>query len=186
MRVLLVGLPFLLGLVVGQCGAQEGAPEVAEVVREDVPDHESWGTHFYVSQDGRPRMVITADYMAEYEREDSTYMLLTGMDSSRVTLRLFDDEGQPSATLTAQRIYYYEDEKRLDAQGDVVVQTPGGRRLETEDLRWDEQARTVTTPGFVRITTEQEVVQGYALEADEDLATYRLRRVTGRRRVEEE
>ncbi|QXD14473.1 LPS export ABC transporter periplasmic protein LptC [Rhodocaloribacter litoris] len=170
------------------CERRVPSPVSPQVLQGDVPDRESWNTRFYVSEDGRPRVEIEAAYMAEYEREDSTYMLLRGLPDSgaaRVTVRLFDERGEPSATLTAARVYYYDREQRFEAHGDVRVVTRTGRRLETEDLFWDERERIVRTPGFVRITTEKEQLQGYELEADEDLATYRLRRVTGRRTVED-
>ncbi len=171
------------------CERRAPAPVAVDQIREDLPDHESWRTRFYVSEDGIPRMEIAAAYMAEFEREDSTYMVLTGLPDSlgpRVTVFLFDAEGDSSATLTADQVYYYENERRFEAHGNVIVVTREGRRLESEDLFWDERERKVRTPGFVRITTEKERIQGYHLEADEDLATYRLERVTGRRLVEDE
>ncbi|WP_456429889.1 LPS export ABC transporter periplasmic protein LptC [Rhodocaloribacter sp.] len=171
------------------CERRAASPVAVDQIRVDLPDHESWQARFYVSEDGIPRMEITAAYMAEFEREDSTYMVLTGLPDSlgpRVTVFLFDAEGDSSATLTADQVYYYENEQRFEAQGNVIVVTREGRRLESEDLHWDERKRKVRTPGFVRITTETERIQGYNLEADEDLATYRLVRVTGRRLVEDE
>ena len=44
----------------------------------------------------------------------------------------------------------------------------------------------VRTPGFVRIRTPKENVQGYNLVADEDLETYTLARVTGQVTYEED
>ncbi len=42
------------------------------------------------------------------------------------------------------------------------------------------------TPGFVRLTTAAERLQGYNLEANEDLTNYSLKRITGTVIVEEE
>ena len=165
---------------------------------EGEPEQESWGARFMVSEVppdvevSRPRMTIVAAYLAEYTRGDSTYMLLRGQPSAepdslgRVLVHLFDADGDSSATLTADRVFYFEEEKRFEARGDVVVITRDDRRLESEHLLWFEEERKVRTPGFVRIIMPDERVQGYGLEADEDLHTYQLERVTAQVLLEDE
>jgi len=159
---------------------------LGENVREDIPDQESWQVDLRISEDGEPRIAITAPYLAEYENKDSTYSLLSASKndpSERVTAYIFDQNGDSSATMTADRLYYYDQERRFDAQGNVRVVTRNGKHLESEQLLWFDADRKVRTPGFVRITTNLEQVQGYQLEADEDLKTYTLKRVTGKREV---
>lgn len=162
---------------------------------ENAPSQESWGAHFFVTEVpadesfSRVRLEMKADYLARYEREDSTYMLLRGHPDSlrrRVTAYFYDDAGDSSATLTANRVLYFDKEQRFEARGDVVVITTDDKRLETEHLLWYESERKVRTPAFVRITMPTEQVQGYGLEADEDLASYQLGRVTAQVQVEDE
>ena len=159
---------------------------------EGEPAHESWGAHFYVSQvpvgsaTSRPRFEIRADYLAEFTRGDSTYTLLRSEGDVPVRATLYDAQGDSAATLTARRVFYFEGERRFEARGAVVVVTREGKRLESEHLLWFEEDRRVRTPGFVRIVTPSERVQGYGLDADEDLATYRLSRVTAEVEVEDE
>ena len=105
--------------------------------------------------------------------------------SGRVTVHLFDDRGDSSAVLRADRIVYFQDEGRFVARGDVEVISQDEDRLETETLEWVESEQRVSTPGFVRITTPTEQIQGYQLEAEEDLDTYRLAEITGRFEVED-
>ena len=182
-----IGVLVLLGTGLG-CERRASTPVSVEEMQAEVgPEHESWGTRFFVSEDGLPRIQIVSAYLAEYESEDSTYMLLTG-DSlmARVTVFLFDAAGDSSAVLTSDQVLYYDHDRRFEAQGDVVVVTKEGKRLESEHLLWFENERKVRTPGFVRITTPSERIQGYNLESDEDLATYVLKRVTGMVTMEEE
>ena len=79
-----------------------------DVSAEDDPDQESWGVRFVVtevaigSEQSRVRMVMIADYMAQYEREDSTYRLLRGHPDSlnrRVVAHIFDTQGDSAATI---------------------------------------------------------------------------------------
>ncbi len=178
----------MLSLVLTLAGCEHRsvpAIEATEVETGDLPDQESWDARFFVTEEGHPRVAIQAAHMAQYEREDSTYMLLTGTGDDRtVTVYLFDARGDSSATLTADRVYYYDLEHRFEAEGNVVVVTGTGKRLETEHLSWLEEEKTIRTAGFVKIVTPKEVLQGYNLEADEDLENYRLQRVTGRGQVE--
>lgn len=168
------------------------APSMEDVRNEVAPQQESWNVRYVITEtdpdavSSRPRMDIEANYMASYETEDSTYTVMQGDSLERVLVHFYDEAGDTSATLLADRIILFEEEDRFEAWGNVVAETPDDRHLESEHLLWLETSREVRTPGFVRITTPQETVQGYDLIADEDLETYTLRRVTGQVLVEDE
>lgn len=187
----------LLAALLAGCARDEApTPTLAEVRAEQGPEQESWGAVFRISDEGVRRVHLSAGYMARYERGDSTYLDLyteaptegavpdslanAGLGKGRVTAYLFDAAGDSSAVLTADRARYYENDRLFEAEGQVVVTTGTGRRLETERLLWREDEQQVDTDGFVRITTPTEQIQGYDLTADEDLETYTLLRVTGR------
>jgi LPS export ABC transporter protein LptC len=147
--------------------------------RADEPDQESWDVQFLISEGEAPRVRILAAYMANYERPDSTYMLLTGLtEADSVTVYLFDAAGDSSATLHADQVIYFDQDGYFDARGDVVVVSKEGSRLESEHLIWEEESRKIYTPNFVQMTTADERLQGYGLEADENLENYSLQRVT--------
>ncbi len=178
----------IVGLL-GGCERQAAAPTMEAVRSEGAPDQESWDVRLAVSEDGLPRAHLEAPYLARYERRDSSFSLLQSPPDSlagRVTAQLFDEAGDSSATVRADRLFYYDRERRFEAQGNVVVVTPEGKRLESEHLAWREDERRVRTPGFVRITTPTERIQGYDLVADENLDNYRIARVTGEVTIEEE
>lgn len=182
------------------CSRPASLPSAAEAAAaEERPDQESWDVRFSVyespagSEGSRPRLELVAAYMAVYERADSTYTVLRSAPDSaatRVTARLFDPEGapraEPSAVVYADRIFYYDEDRHFEARGDVVVETSEGKRLESEVLFWYESERKVRTPGFTRLTTPNENIQGYGFVADENLEFYSLARVTGKGTIEEE
>ena len=182
-------------LLAAGCERRAETPTMDDVRAEGAPDQESWGVHFYVTQvpigedESRIRVEMIADYMAQYEREDSTYQLLRGHPDSlnrRVTAYLFDLEGDSSATLTADRVLYFDREKRFEAEGRVVVVTSEDKRLESERLVWLEDERKVHTESFVSIVSPTEQVQGYGLVADEDLKNYQIGRFSAQVTVDEE
>ena len=106
--------------------------------------------------------------------------------NGRVTAYLFDTEGDSSATLTADRVLYFDREKRFEAEGRVVVITIEDKRLESERLVWLEDERKVRTESFVSIVSPTEQVQGYGLVADEDLKNYQIGRFSAQMTVDEE
>ena len=176
---------FLLIAILGLGACQDPdvvVPTMDDIRSEQLPDQESWFTQFDVIEGDHPRLQIQADYIAKYERKDSTYMRLEGHPDStehRVVAFLFDEVGDSSATIFSERMVYFEEDQRFEAHGEVVVLTREKKRLETEFLIWLEKERKVYTDGFVRITTPTEKIQGYDLEADEDLTDYVIARVTG-------
>ncbi len=180
---------FLVLFFLAACERRAIAPSVADVHEAAGPAKESWGVHFYISQvptesqESTARLEIIADYMAHYEGPDSTYQLLTRYPAgqgNRVAIKIFDDHGVVSATVTADRLLYFDQENRFEAQGEVVVETPDDKRLETESLEWREENRKVYSRSFVHIATADERVRGYGLIADEDLTSYQIGRFTAR------
>ena len=151
------------------------------------PKHVSWEARFTMSEGGRPRAALEASRMEQYRTADSSYSVWRSMDdTSRVRVYLFDEQGDSSATVTADSLVFQDQKGILDAYRDVVVVTESNKRLETEHLTWSQNDRKIRTRRFVRIRTPTEVVQGNGLVADEDLETYQLGRFAAEVEVEEE
>lgn len=176
----------LAALLLLGCGPRQALPE--GLVLDERPDQESWDVRLRIEVADVPRAEIEAAYLARYERPDSSFARFgpaPGGPPIRVVVRVYDEAGAPSATVEADRITYLDDRRRFVAEGRVVVEAVGGRRLEGERLVWDEAARQITSDGFVRITTPTERIQGTRLVADEALETYRLGRITGEVQIED-
>lgn len=182
----------ITGCVAGCHREPASAPSMEDVRNEVAPQQESWDVRYVVTEtdpgavSSRPRMDIETNYMASYETEDSTYTVMQGDSLERVLVHFYDEAGDTSATLLADRIILFEEEDRFEAWGNVVAETPDDRHLESEHLVWLENDREIRTPGFVRIRTPKETLEGYDLVADENLETYALRRITGQYLLEDE
>ncbi len=174
-------------LLIG-CEVHETGVTVQTLRDDDAPASESWGTTMVITEDGRNRLHMQADYMARYETPDSTWMVLTGADelTDRVHVVIFDAEGDTSAVVSAQRIMWHERQRRFVARGDVQADAGEDRHLESEHLAWMESRARVTTPGFATIRTPNETLSGYGLDADENLSDFTLARVTGTVLIDEE
>lgn len=176
----------LLVSLVTACEFERPPPERVSAPGEDGLVQESWNVHMFISRVPRlsdesvRRVEMIADHMARYERGDTTYQVLSGEDSLRVLVHLYGQSGDTSATMTADRVYYYEQQQRIEAEGGVTVLTRQGKRLETEALAWTEVDGKIRSDRFVRISTGPDEVQGHGLVAEEDLSSYDLGRFTAR------
>jgi LPS export ABC transporter protein LptC len=177
MRALL--LMFVL-LALAGCQRRVPPPTVESVQVQDGPDQETWDPKLFLSDEGRPRLHLRAEHMAYYDRGDSTYMVLSGLTAgARVHADIFDADGDSAAVVLADRVVFYDRERRLEARGNVIVTAREGRRVESEQLEWSEFERKVTTDGFARITQPDRRLQGYGLVADEDITNVRISNLTG-------
>lgn len=185
-RVARVSVLLLIVLLAAACSRTPREELPSEAFEPEQPDQESWGAVYRLQEDGDPLLEIHAGYMARHETQDSTYTLMTPRsDSTQVELFWFDNSGGRQGTMYGDKVYYYETDQHLIAEGNVVAITRDSTRLETERLRWNRESETLRAPGFARIITEDERIQGYDLTSDERLENYSLARVTGQVRVEE-
>ncbi|HYE94573.1 MAG TPA: LPS export ABC transporter periplasmic protein LptC [Rubricoccaceae bacterium] len=177
----------LVGLLAAGCTELSAPPTPEELA--NLPDQESWGAVLRISEEGRLRVELAAPYAARYDRPDSAFVVLrsdpTGGDTGAVRVTLFDASGRPSVRVRADRLVYHDRDRRFSAEGRVVVNAPGGRRLESGQVLWDEASHRFRTPGAFRYTAPAERIQGQRLVASEDLARYSFARASGQLEVQE-
>lgn len=122
---------------------------------EDLPDGESWDAELRVSEGGKPSLTLAAPYLARFQRPDTNYVYLgppPGTPDSvqaRIAVRLFDDEGQPTASISSRQAWYYETERRLVADGSVIAETFGDQsaRIEAPRLRYTGESQFSASGG---------------------------------------
>jgi LPS export ABC transporter protein LptC len=180
-------LVFGLAMVVVGCEyrSRSGSSLPSDSLQARGPSQVTWDATYSVNEDGRRRAQIRAARMDQYRFDDSTYSVWrTLSDTGRVRSYIYE-EGDSSATITADSVVYYAQEGRFEAYGNVFVRTHENRRLESEHLTWHQFDRTIRTRRFVHITTPSEEVRGNGLVADEDLETYQIGEFTAEVDVEE-
>ena len=181
--VLVVGLAATLGGCEYRSRSSQAVP--SDSLRTRGPSQITWDATYSVNEDGRRRARIRAARMEQYRFEDSTYSVWrTLSDTGRVRSYVYE-EGELSATITADSVVYYSEEGRFEAYGNVFVRTDENRRLESEHLTWHQFDRTIRTRRFVHIRTPSEDVRGNGLVADEDLETYQIGEFTAEVEVDE-
>jgi LPS export ABC transporter protein LptC len=144
-----------------------------EIDSGTLPHQESWNSTVTVSDSGIVKAVIKAGYIRVYEEPRRTFL------SDGVTVDFYD-EGQKTSVLTSSEAKVNDATNDLEAWGNVVVVSQSdGTVLRTERLFFDHRRQLIHTPEFVRIVSPNEKIQGTGFEAEQNLANYRIFKVSG-------
>ena len=123
---------------------------------------------------GNIQLVLTAPLMETYDRDDTPFS-----EFKRGLEVLFHDgHDVPVASVTAKYAKYVDDKKLWELKDSVVAVNEAGERLETELLYWDQKKELIYTDRFVKITNEDQIVQGFGFESDPRLTRRKIKNVS--------
>ncbi len=102
-------------------------------------------------------------------------------------ITFYEKDGTKSATLRANYAYYYKEEDRWKATGNVIVHNILNKEtLKSEELYWEPKTENVFTEKFVKIETPGELMTGTGLKAKQDFSEWSLENPEGIIDVEED
>lgn len=154
-------------LLVLSCEKQD-SKKISQVSTE-IPDQVIENSTIVFTVDGVKSTVVRADYIAKYEKKDYALAKVLNID-------FYDKEGRHTSNLTAREGKIRERKQQLEVEGDVIVLTDQGVKLETQTLKWDPQKNKIVTDDFVKITRQKDVITGYGLETDQELKNFKIKR----------
>ncbi|MGN6391446.1 MAG: LPS export ABC transporter periplasmic protein LptC [Gemmatimonadales bacterium] len=156
---------FALGLALVAFGStaceDPGARPTTTVQSSDSADQVLEGFSHYVTKDGVRRSQVQADTAFFYENTQVTQL-------RKVRVIFYDLDGQESSTLTAKRGTYRWQDGSMEANGNVVVISPDGRKLATESLKYDNGTNTISTNVHFTFDRGTEHLEGNSFKSDPD------------------
>jgi LPS export ABC transporter protein LptC len=120
------------------------------------------------------RMRLNAKLLERYEGEDPYLEMKKGMN-----IYLFDIDGDTTTQMKANYAIKYDKKKTMVAKGNVVVVNAQGEQLDTEELTWDEANQKIFTKAFVKITTNDKIIMGEGMEANQFFTKYKINKIKG-------
>jgi len=97
-----------------------------------------------------------------------------------VKIITFDKKGLDSTTVTGNYCISYNKTAVSEIKGNVVVfNHTDNVRLETNQLFWDQKERYFFTEDGFRLSTETDTINGFGLEARQDLKKWVAKDITG-------
>jgi|GEM_PF-1320292 hypothetical protein len=183
-------------------------PETQSGARPD-PDQELWDSKIIWSDAGQVSAIIRAGHVRRFvgaklvemdegvtvdlfKKDGSQAGVVTGTSGSlderrrvarvmgEVRLNLFGDAETGPTVLTADRVDADDINHTIVAKGSVSIANEDDVTLETEELKWDQDAGRLNADGRVKISSGGTVEEGIGLVANKDLSEWTMRSVTGR------
>lgn len=164
----------LIGIVTSGC-EETGVRPTTTIQAPDSADQVLEGFSHYVTNEGVRRSRVEADTAYFYEGTQ-----ITNLTNLKVTF--YDMKGAESSTLTAKRGVYRWQDGSMEANDQVMVVSPDGRRLTTERLRYDNASNQISTDRHFAFDRGEEHLEGNSFHSDPDfrnVVTDRPRGVAG-------
>ena len=117
-----------------------------------------------------------------------TQIVLQSLDQEYpegVDIVIYNRKGDQT-TIKADRGYYQKNGNTYRVEGNVRLEnTRRKQTMNTEELIWTPNDKKVRTDRFVTIVTEEEIIKGEGLVADQDFSSYRILNPTGSISIED-
>jgi LPS export ABC transporter protein LptC len=152
-----------------------GARPTTTVQAPDSADQVLEGFSHFVTNQGVRRTRVEADTAYFYESTQ-----ITELRTVKVTF--YDIKGEEGSTLTSKRGTYRWQDGSMQANDNVVVVSPDGRRLATATLKYDAASNTISTDKHFTFDRGTEHLEGNSFRSDPDfknVVTDRPRGVAG-------
>lgn len=96
-----------------------------------------------------------------------------------IKLVYFTQYPDTNSMITANYAIRHDTEKYWEAKGNVVARNTKGEILNTEYMVWDEAKEIIYSDKYVKIITNEDVIEGQGFEADQSFTEWRITKVTG-------
>jgi LPS export ABC transporter protein LptC len=138
-----------------------GARPTTTVQASDSADQILEGFSHYVTNQGVRRSRVEADTAYFYENTQITEL-------RKVKVTFYDIKGAESSTLTSRTGTYRWQDGAMQADGNVVVISPDGRRLATQTLKYDNATNTISTDKPFTFDDSTQHLKGNSFRSDPD------------------
>ncbi len=167
----MVRISVLFILLLASCSNEAQEKEVPQTYTG--PLSTLLGATIIYSDSARQKAVVDAEELLDLQNGDRE--VPKGM-----FITFYEKDGSVSATLRANYAYYYKEEDRWKATGNVVVNNIANKEtLKSEELFWEPKNEDVYTEKFVRIETPGELMTGTGLKAKQDFSEWTLQNPEG-------
>jgi LPS export ABC transporter protein LptC len=171
-KIFRISIPVIFAGILFSCSK----PQVIDssVSLKDLPAESGVDVEILQSEHGRLIMKVAAPKLERY-LGDRPYVEFT----EGIEIVFYDSLSNPETKMTSGYAISYEGDKILEAKKNVIVVNVKGETLNTEHLIWDQEREIIRTDEHVKITTEDEVITGEGMEADQHFTRYRIKKIKG-------
>lgn len=148
--------------------------EVASLSKTKLPVRKGKNVELIYSEKSDVQIKITAPLMEEYAGARNYIEMREGIKAL-----FYDSLMRVTSTLTSKYAINLIDEQKMEARNDVEVVNEKGEKLNTEHLIWLQDSAKIYSDEFVKITTENEIIMGEGMEANQDFSKWKIHQIKG-------
>jgi len=132
------------------------------------------GAELLHTENGKIKVRIVANKIERFQYQQPGLIF-----SEHMEIYFYNDSSELQSTLMANDASIDEDKKIMLAQNNVVLISSDDKKLETEELVWNEKKDKIYTDKKVKITTGKEVVHGEGFTSNPDFSQYSITKIHG-------
>jgi len=132
------------------------------------------GAELLHTENGKIKVRIMADKIERFQNQQPGLIF-----SEHMEVYFYNDSSKLQSTLMANDASIDEDTKIMLAQNNVVLTSSDDKKLETEELIWDEKQDKIYTDRKVKITTGKEIIYGEGFTSNSDFSQYSITKIHG-------
>ena len=166
---------FIVLIVLGTIGisCENKLPVIKKSDLLTLPSLTAKGVQTILNDSGRVQLIMTAPLIEQYDKADPTFSEFR----SGIKVDFYNGKDKPEAKVTAK--YAKCTSNNLwELRDSVVVINEKNEKLETEVLFWNQEKDHIYTDRFVKITSEDEIIQSIGFESDTHLVNKKFFKVT--------
>lgn len=163
---------FLAILFLTHCSEKKLKPQIDETITsEELPDQESKNAKITFTEEGKLKAILFADNIKVIGNKNEKLL-------ENVKIEFYNEEEIQTSTLTSLEGKIDDLTQDMYAIKDVVAVSDSGVTLTTDELIWKNKTKKIVTDKFVRIVSEEEIIEGYGFESDQNLSNYTIFNIT--------
>ena len=126
------------------------------------------------TENGKLKVRVLANLIERYQDIQPALIF-----SNHLEVYFYNDSSQLQSTLMANYASIDEDKKIMLAKNNVILISIDDKKLETDELIWDENKNKIYTDKKVKITTGKEVIFGEGFTSTPDFKQYSITKIHG-------
>ena len=166
---------FLFFLVLIFVSCSNDPKLVQEFVSSEVlPIEKIEGAEMLHTENGKLKVKIVATTIERFNNQQPQLVF-----SNHLVVYFYNDSALVQSTLKAEYAEINDGKKLMTAKENVILTNITGKKLESEELIWDEKNNKIYTDKKVKITTGKEVIEGEGFVSKPDFSEYSISKIHG-------
>lgn len=123
---------------------------------------------------GQIDLILSSPIMEQFDNNDAPYTEFR----KGLLVEFYDRKPNMQGSVTAKYARFDKNSQIWELKDSVVVINENNDKLETEQLNWDQGKDLIYTDRFVKITSEDEIIQGFGFQSDSHLHRQEIKKVS--------